>query len=100
MQYWTQHRRNRCRKTLPARLSEYGGSWPISHFQSRLDLSVPFRTFLVRNSMISSCFQHVCVTRAPVFSVVGLILLPHAGPVAATAAPLTFAGVAFSPGST
>jgi hypothetical protein len=33
-------------------------------------------------------------------SLAGLILLLHAGPVAATAGSLTFAGVAFSPGST
>src|SRR4051794_27368568 len=99
MQYWTQHRRNRCRKTSPARLSEYGGPWPISHFQSKLGLSVPFRMFL-RNSMISSGCQHVCVTRARVFPVVRLILLLHAGSLAATAASLTFAGVGFSPGST
>jgi len=50
--------------------------------------------------MILPAFQHVCVTRTRLFSVAGLILLLHAGSVAATAGSLTFAGVAFSPGST
>src|SRR5205814_3576421 len=50
--------------------------------------------------MILPASQHVCGTRARLFSVAGLILLLHAGSVAATAGSLTFAGVAFSPGST
>src|SRR5881409_2622865 len=50
--------------------------------------------------MISSASQHVCFTRARLFSAAGLILLLHAGSVAATAASLTFVGAAFSPGST
>ena len=50
--------------------------------------------------MILSTSQHVCGTRAQLFSVAWLILLLHAGAIAATAGSLTFAGVAFSPGST
>jgi hypothetical protein len=50
--------------------------------------------------MILPASQHVCGTRVRLFSVAGLILLLHAGSVAATAGSLTFAGVAFSPGST
>src|SRR5437773_7505270 len=50
--------------------------------------------------MILPASQHVCGTRARLFSVAGLILLLHAGSVAATAGSLTFAGVGFSPGST
>lgn len=50
--------------------------------------------------MILPTSQHVCGTRARLLSVAGLILLLHAGSVAATAGSLTFAGVAFSPGST
>jgi len=50
--------------------------------------------------MILLASQHVCGTRARLFSVAGLILLLQAGSVAATAGSLTFAGVAFSPGST
>ena len=50
--------------------------------------------------MILLASQHVCGTRAQLFSVVGLILLLHAGSVAVIAGSLTFAGVAFSPGST
>jgi len=50
--------------------------------------------------MILLASQHVCGTCARLFSVAGLILLLHAGSVAATAGSLTFAGVAFSPGST
>ena len=50
--------------------------------------------------MILPTSQHVCGTRARLFSVAGLILLLHAGSVAANAGSLTFAGVAFSPGST
>ncbi|MFL6598637.1 MAG: hypothetical protein ACJ8KF_11860 [Chthoniobacterales bacterium] len=38
--------------------------------------------------------------RLRLLSLAGLILLPHAGSIAATAGSLTFAGVAFSPGST
>src|SRR5215472_7200245 len=50
--------------------------------------------------MILLASQHSHGTRAPLLSVAGLILLLHAGSVAATAGSLTFAGVAFSPGST
>ena len=50
--------------------------------------------------MILPASQQVCATRARLFSVVGLILLLHAGSGAAIAGSLTFAGVAFSPGST
>src|SRR6266702_2977451 len=50
--------------------------------------------------MILPTSQHVCGTRARLLSVAGLILLLHADSVAATAGSLTFAGVAFSPGST
>jgi hypothetical protein len=50
--------------------------------------------------MILLGFQRLSGTRASVFSVAGLILLLHAGSVAATVGPLTFAGVPFSPGST
>jgi len=50
--------------------------------------------------MILPASQHVCGTRARLFSVAGLILLLHSGSVAATAGSLTFAGVGFSPGST
>ncbi len=50
--------------------------------------------------MILSASQHVCGTRARLISLLGLILLLHAGSVAAIAGSLTFAGVAFSPGST
>jgi len=49
--------------------------------------------------MIPQRSQHVCGTRVRLFWIAGLILLLHAGLVAATAGPLTFAGVAFSPGS-
>jgi len=44
--------------------------------------------------------QYRCSAGARLLSIAGLILLAHAGSVAATAASLTFAGVAFSPGST
>jgi hypothetical protein len=50
--------------------------------------------------MILSVFQHVCGTRARLISFFGSILLVHAGSVAALAGSSTFAGVAFSPGST
>lgn len=50
--------------------------------------------------MILTASQHVCGTRVRVLSVIGLILLLHAGSVAATAGSLTFGGIAFSPGST
>src|SRR5258708_35781545 len=50
--------------------------------------------------MILSTSRHVCGTRAVLISSLGLTLLPHAGSVAAIAGSLTFAGVAFSPGST
>ena len=71
-------------------------------FSCKVGLSVPFRTFFAQdlNSMIPVVSQHVCGTRARLFSVVALILLFHGGSFAATAGSLTFAGVAFSPGST
>src|SRR5262245_28159829 len=50
--------------------------------------------------MILPASLHVRSTRAPLLSAFYLILLLHARSVAATAASLTFAGVAFSPGST
>src|SRR6266480_5346306 len=50
--------------------------------------------------MILLASQHVCGTSVRLFSLAGLILLLHAGSVAATAGSLTFAGVAVSPGST
>src|SRR5438045_5491035 len=50
--------------------------------------------------MILLASHHVCGTHARVISVAGLILLLYAGSLAATAGSLTFAGVAFSPGST
>jgi len=50
--------------------------------------------------MILSASQHLCGTRARLLAVAQLIILLHAGSVAATAASLTFGGVAFSPGST
>jgi len=50
--------------------------------------------------MILPVSQQICGTPARLFSVAGLILLLHAGSVPATAGSLTFAGVAFSPGST
>jgi len=49
--------------------------------------------------MIPAVSQHVCGTRARLFSVIGLILLLHAGSAASIAGPLAFAGVVFSPGS-
>jgi len=50
--------------------------------------------------MILPVSQHVCDARARLLVLAQLILLLHAGSVAATAGSLTFAGVAFSPGST
>jgi hypothetical protein len=50
--------------------------------------------------MILPRSQHVCGTRARLLVLAPLILLLHAGSVAATAGSLIFAGVAFSPGST
>ena len=50
--------------------------------------------------MILLASQDSCGTRARLFSVAGLILLLHAGSGAVIAGSLTFAGVAFSPGST
>jgi hypothetical protein len=50
--------------------------------------------------MILPASQHVCGTRARLLVLAPLILLLHAGSVAATAGSLIFAGVAFSPGST
>ena len=50
--------------------------------------------------MILLASRHSFSTCARLLSVAGLVLLLHAGSVAATAGSLTFAGVAFSPGST
>jgi hypothetical protein len=50
--------------------------------------------------MILLASKQSCGARIRLLSVTGLILLVHAGSVAATAGSLTFAGVAFSPGST
>src|SRR5262245_63990943 len=50
--------------------------------------------------MILPASQHVCGTHACPLVLAQLILLLHAGSVAATAGLLTFGGVAFSPGST
>src|SRR5262245_37766966 len=55
---------------------------------------------MVRNNMIQSVSRQFCRTRVQLFLVAGLILLLHAGSLAATAGSLSFAGVAFSPGST
>jgi len=49
--------------------------------------------------MLPVC-QRVCGTRARLLLLAQLVLLLHAGSVAATAGSLTFAGVPFSPGST
>src|SRR5947207_13020099 len=50
--------------------------------------------------MILSDSQQFYGMRLRLLSLAGLILLPHAGSIAATAGSLAFAGVAFSPGST
>jgi hypothetical protein len=50
--------------------------------------------------MILLASKQSCGARIRLLSVTGLILLVHAGSVAATAGSLTFAGVAFYPGST
>src|SRR5215475_8778097 len=50
--------------------------------------------------MILLASQRLCGYRARILSIAQLILLLHAGSVAATAGSLTFGGVAFSPGST
>jgi hypothetical protein len=50
--------------------------------------------------MILLASKQSCGARIRLLSVTGLILLVHAGSVAATAGSLTFAGVAFSPRST
>src|SRR5256885_13565543 len=50
--------------------------------------------------MMSVASQHVFSNRAQLVLVTGLILLLHAGSIAATEGPLKFAGVAFSPVST
>jgi hypothetical protein len=50
--------------------------------------------------MILPISHHVRGTRARLLLLAKFILLLHAGPVAATAGSLTFAGVPFSPGST
>src|SRR6516165_405936 len=52
------------------------------------------------NSMMLPVSQHVRDTRTRLLLLAQLILLLHAGSVAATAGSLTFAGVPFSPGST
>src|SRR5205814_10481762 len=50
--------------------------------------------------MILSDSQQFYGMRLRLLSLAGLILLPYPGSIAATASSLTFAGVAFSPGST
>ena len=50
--------------------------------------------------MIPLAGQQFYSTGAQLFSVIGLVLLLHAGSIAANAGSLTFSGVAFSPGST
>jgi hypothetical protein len=50
--------------------------------------------------MILLASRHSFSTCAQLLSLAGLVLLLHAGSVAATAGSLTFTGVAFSPGST
>jgi hypothetical protein len=55
---------------------------------------------MVPNNMILLACQKFCGAGFRLFSVTGLIVLLHAGSVAATAGSLTFAGVPFSPGST
>jgi hypothetical protein len=50
--------------------------------------------------MILLASRHSFSTCAQLLSLAGLVLLLHAGSVASTAGSLTFAGVAFSPGST
>src|SRR5215831_18151519 len=50
--------------------------------------------------MILLASQRLCGYRARLLSIAQLILLLHAGSLAATAGSLTFGGVAFSPGST
>ena len=50
--------------------------------------------------MILSASWQFCGTRVRLCSVAGLLLLLHAGSLAATAGSLTFAGAPFSPGST
>jgi hypothetical protein len=50
--------------------------------------------------MMSVASQHVFGTQTQLLLVNGLILLLHAGSIAATEGPLKFAGVTFSPGST
>jgi hypothetical protein len=55
---------------------------------------------MVPNSMILISRQKFRHARSRLFSVAAVIVLLHAGSVAATAGSLTFAGVPFSPGST
>src|SRR5262245_2272783 len=55
---------------------------------------------MVPNSMMPPVSQYVRGTRARLLLLAQLILLLHAGSVAATAGSLTFAGVPFVPGST
>ena len=50
--------------------------------------------------MTPAVSQHLCGSRARLFSVIGLILLLHAGSAASIAGSLAFAGVACSTGST
>jgi hypothetical protein len=50
--------------------------------------------------MILLACQKFCGARGRLFSAAGLIVLLHAGSIAATSGSLTFAGVPFSPGST
>jgi len=51
-------------------------------------------------STILTVSQHVYGNRARLLTLAGVVLLLHAGSVAATAGSLTFGGAAFSPGST
>ena len=53
-----------------------------------------------RNTTRLLACQQFCIARARLFSLTGVVLLLHAGSVAAIAGSLTFGGVAFSPGST
>src|SRR5215468_9160176 len=50
--------------------------------------------------MILPASQPICGIRARLFSVAGFIVILHTGSLQASAGSLTFAGVAFSPGST
>ena len=64
--------------------------------------SVSFRTFFAQRDehMILKVSQYLVGTRARVFSVIALVVLLCGGAAAAAAGPLSFGGIAFSPGST